>query len=264
MAESDSAPVAPPQSGAEPPVEPPAPTPPTEAAPATPPPASPSPPPKPDYARIRLQERIDRLTAEKKQRDEEIARLKAGQGASEAELEKRIAEEAARRAGSQAQQIAAWNEFTSKVNEAVAAGQKEYGAATFDKAVAGLKTLHDPNDNEGHLRYINMIQAILDTGEAPKLIATLGEDTNEAARIMGMSATRMGVELGRLAAKAAPEPVSGAPKPITPITGNTRSHVPVSAEDTERADALDKRVWMERRNAHVAEVNKKAGRRVLM
>ena len=107
-----------------------------------------------------------------------------------------------------------------------------------------------------------MLQAVLDTGAAPKLIAALGQDPNEAARIMSLTPTKMGVELGKLAYRDA-EGVSAAPKPVTPITGVGRNHVAIAAEDPERSDSIDMRVWMERRGQHVNEVNKRAGRRVI-
>ena len=107
-----------------------------------------------------------------------------------------------------------------------------------------------------------MLQAALDTGVASKVIQMLGEDPNEAARLMTLTPAKMGVELGKLASRDV-EGVSGAPKPITPVTGVGRNHVAVAAEDPERSDSIDMRVWMERRAEHVAQVNKRAGRRVI-
>ena len=128
--------------------------------------------------------------------------------------------------------------------------------------MGALRVLHDQTDPDANSRYLQMLQAMLDTGAAPKLIATLGEDPNEAARIMGLSPTKMGVELGKLAFRNV-EDVSAAPKPITPVSGVGRTHVAISAEDPERSDSIDMRVWMERRGQHVQEVNKRAGRRVI-
>lgn len=231
-----------------------------EVAPvASPPPA----PPKRDYAAERTQQRIDRLTAQKAALEAEVTKLKTAQPPDMQAMQAEIAAKATEIAKGEAEKIAAWNSFTSSLNSAIAEGQKEFGAEKFDKAVASLRTLHDNSDPAANDQYLGMLQTILDTGVASKLIAQLGEDPSEAARIMGLSPTKMGVELGKLAYRDV-EDVSKAPKPLTPISGAGRNHVNVAAEDTERADGLDMRVWMERRNKHVGDVNTRAGRRVLM
>jgi len=222
-----------------------------------------SPPPKRDYAAERKQERIDKLTAQKAELEREVAKLKSGQSSDAAAMQAEIAEKAAKLAQEEATKIASWNSFTGALNAAISEGQKEFGAEKFDASVGALRALHDNTDPDTNQRYLSMLQAMLDTGAAPKLIAALGEDPNEAARIMGLTPTKMGVELGKLTSRGVEE-VSGAPKPITPISGVGRTHVAISAEDPERSDQIsDMRVWMERRSAHVTEVNKRAGRRII-
>jgi hypothetical protein len=221
------------------------------------------PTPKRDYAAERTQERINKLTAQKAELEREVAKLRGGQSESAAAIQAEITEKAGKLAQEEATKIAAWNTFTGAINVAIAEGQKEFGTEKFDASVASLRTLHDHTDPEANGKYLNMLQAILDTGAAPKLIAALGEDPNEAARIMGLTPTKMGVELGKLAFRDA-EGVSAAPKPLTPISGVGRTHVAIAAEDPERSDSIqDIRVWMERRQGHVTEVNKRAGRRVI-
>ena len=227
----------------------------------------PSPPPPPDakprnYEAERKQERIDKLTAQKANLERELATAKAGQSADAAKIQTEIAEKAEKLANEKAAQIAAWNAFNTSLTEAVAEGQKEFGAEKFDKNVKALAGLNDPKDPETNRKYLDMLQATLDTGAAPKVLAALGEDPNEASRIMGLTPTKMGVELAKLAFRDV-EDVSKAPKPITPISGVGRNHVAIAAEDPERSDGLDMRVWMERRSKHVGEVNSRAGRRII-
>ena len=222
----------------------------------------PSPAPKRDYAAERTQERINKLTAQKAALEAEVAKLRTGQSSDAAAIQAEIATKAQALAQEEATKIASWNSFTGKLNVAIAEGQKEFGAEKFDAAVGALRGLHDQADPDANARYLGMLQAMLDTEAAPKLIAALGADPNEAARIMSLTPTKMGVELGKLAFRDA-EGVSGAPKPINPVTGVGRTHVAIAAEDPERSDSIDMRVWMERRGAHVAEVNKRAGRRVI-
>jgi hypothetical protein len=219
-------------------------------------------PPKRDYAAERTQQRIDKLTAQLAESGREIAKLKGTQTTDAAAIQAQITEQAGKLAQVEAAKIATWKTFTDGLNDAIDAGKKEFGAEKFDKSVEALRPLLDKNDPEAEGRYLSMLQAALDTGAASKLILILGEDPNEAARIMSLTPTKMGVELGKLAFRDA-DGVSGAPKPITPVSGVGRTHVAIAAEDPERSDSIDMRVWMERRGQHVAEVNKRAGRRII-
>ena len=229
-------------------------------APPKEPPAPPAPPAKPrDFAAERMQDRINRLTAQKAALEAEVAKVRS---ATPPDVAPQVEARANEIATAKATEIAAWQSFTTSLNATIAEAQKEFGAEKADAAVAKLRTLHDHTDVAANAAYLGMLQAIIDTGAAPKLIMQLGEDPSEAARIMTLSPTKMGVELGKLAFRDA-EGVSAAPKPVNPITGAGRNHVAVSAEDPERADALDMRVWMERRTGHVNAVNKRAGRRVM-
>ena len=276
MADAEAAALEAPQPGANTAVEPPTPPergptttatsqpegapPAAEVAPPKEPPTPPAPPAKPrDFAAERMQGRIDRLTAEKARLEAEVAKARAG---TPPDVAAQVEARANEIATAKATEIAAWQSFTTSLNATIVEAQKEFGAEKADAAVAKLRTLHDHTDAAANAAYLGMLQAMIDTGAAPKLIMQLGEDPSEAARIMGLSPTKMGVELGRLAFRDA-ELVSAAPKPLTPISGAGRNHVAVAAEDPERADALDMRVWMERRAGHVNEVNKRAGRRVL-
>ena len=222
----------------------------------------PAPSPRVDYAAQRKQERIDRLTAQKAALEQEVATLRAAQTPDAARLQAEIATQAAKLATTEAARISQWNTFTGALQVAINEGQKTFGQEKFDANVQALRSLHDNTDPATNDRYLQMLQAILDTGAAPKLIAQLGEDPNEAARIMGLTPTKMGVELGKLAVRDVDD-VSRAPKPIVPVSGVGRTHAAIAAEDSERADGLDMRVWMERRSGHVQEVNKRAGRRVI-
>src|SRR5271166_1711617 len=148
MADADTnlGPVEAPKGGASPTPEPPAPGPvttatsqPDEPPPAEPtapaPAATPAPEPKRDYAKERMQQKIDRLTAEKSARDEEIASLKAGLGAEGAKIQEQIKSEATKIAQEEAGKIAAWKEFENNLNGAIVEGQKEFGKEKFDKHV---------------------------------------------------------------------------------------------------------------------------------
>lgn len=104
------------------------------------------------------------------------------------------------------------------------------------------------------LAYNSFLMAALETGEAPKLIAALGANPDEAARVMALPPAKMAVELTRMSLKE-PQEISQAPKPIRPIAttaGQNRS--PINPDDPSRADQLDLKEWMRRREAQVQEI----------
>jgi hypothetical protein len=141
-------------------------------------------------------------------------------------------------------------------------GKRAYSEEKFNESTKNLGQLYDKVDAVAGQRYFDMLQAMIETGEGHKLIYELSSDLNEASRIMNLSPVKMGIALAKLAA-AKPEAISGAPKPITPLASKGASHDKIEASDRDRADRLSIDAWMERRNAEVSEVNKRAGRRIL-
>jgi hypothetical protein len=99
-----------------------------------------------------------------------------------------------------------------------------------------------------------LVEAVIATDEPHKLLFELGQDPDEAERLLRLSPAKMGVELGkRLGGGAPARPrATGAPKPITPISQRGRSHDPIAASDPERADRLSTEAWMKRREEELA------------
>lgn len=152
-----------------------------------------------------------------------------------------------------AEVIAAEKSFAKECNDMIEAGKKTYGAEDFSSKITEFKRLISTDDPESTAQYWTLVRGALDTGEAPKVIYDLSQNLDEANRLMRLSPTKLGVELARLAAKAPPEPVSSAPKPISPVSQRSASHVKIDPDDGERADNLTTSEWMARRNAQVAE-----------
>lgn len=162
-----------------------------------------------------------------------------------------------RRANELAEQKAQWTAFNNACAGAAEAGRTTYGSSEFDTQVKELSKLNgEGTDPEAQARYNTFLLAALDTGEAPKLIYHLGQNLNEAARIMALPPIKMAIELTRLAAKD-PAPGSKAPKPITPIGSRGASHVSIDPTDTERADNLSTAEWMKRREAQISAAHKR-------
>lgn len=210
------------------------------------------------WRKDQFQRRIDRLTALNKRLAEEKEALVRSQQ-TDTQADRPDVETLAQR---RAAEILAKQTFDNNCIEAVNRGRETFGAEEFDRRTATLREVVTPGDATAEQQYVGLLNAMIETGEAEKLIYVLGGDPAEAERLMGLSPVKQGIELARLAAKDV-QPASKLAKPITPVTGAGRSHVAIAPSDRERADNLSTAEWMERRNAEIKAVNERAGRRVL-
>ena len=166
------------------------------------------------------------------------------QGYNQADID-RLAEQRAR-------ELAVIHEFNRRCDEVAVLGRSAFGENNFNERISNLQKLVDANDPSSVQSYNSFLSAAIDTGEAAKLLHTLGSDLDEAQRIMSLPATRMAVELTKKA--MAPEvQVSNAPRPITPVGGRGVSHEAISPDDPDRSDHLSVAEWMRRREAQVSE-----------
>ena len=120
---------------------------------------------------------------------------------------------------------------------------------TFLKEVADLDNPIDA------AKYTAFIDAIIETGDGPRLIHELASDPSEAERIFKLSPVKQGIALAKLAAMEAPASTA-APKPITPVGNRAGSRIPITPDDVGRADNLSTAEWMARRNQQVEEQRK--------
>lgn len=212
-------------------------------------------PPKEDWAKKKLQERVAKLTAQSKAKDEELARLKA---ASPPQPEEALQAQIDAKANEKAQAIAIqmrYNEETSKVMEAGKASFKD-----FDAKVAELRSaVIDPSDLQSQSRFVGLVSGVMETADgdpqtSAKLIHALGSDPELAERLLAMSPVKMGRELSKMAEAPEVDPVSNAPKPISTIVGGRgTNHVPIDPSDPGRSSKLGSKEWFERRNAQVKQ-----------
>ncbi len=202
------------------------------------------------------QKRINKLTAQKAELEAALVAKQRG-GASpnpedDVELARKVEELAEVKAQVKAVGLAEQREFDANCALAVEAGREAFGKDEFNGRIDNLKQLQDQGDSESIKQYVQLVAAMIETGEAPKLIYALGADLNEAARLMGLSPIKLGIALAKLAAKE-PLDVSSAPKPIIPVGNKGGVHVAISPSDPTRADTLSTKAWMERRQADVDE-----------
>lgn len=157
-----------------------------------------------------------------------------------------------------AAELAAANDFNRRCNEVV-----EQGKATwpdFMNRVEQLRSLVTPGDAAEAQAFNSFIAAVLETGEAGRVLYELGGNPEEALRVMALSPVRLGMELAKMTSKkAAPEP-SQAPRPIRPV-GTQAKETEIDPADATRADNLSTRTWIERRQREV-DARRKAGERI--
>lgn len=117
-----------------------------------------------------------------------------------------------------AQQVAA-DKFNAKCDEVADIGQKAFGA----KWAASLEALRDVGVISDDLSFL---QDALETEAPEKVLFHLGQNPDEAERLLTLSPTRRAVALDRLAVQLstekpkAPKPVSKVPAPIAPVNGS--------------------------------------------
>lgn len=158
-----------------------------------------------------------------------------------------------------AEEMAATNEFNRRANEAAEAGKKAY--PDFMEKIGAIREQVDPTDVNEQARYVGLVAAAIETGEAPRILYELGANPDRATELMKLPPVKLGMELAKMAAaKSDPDP-SGAPKPMSvQVGGRGTSQEEITPEDTARADKLSTRTWIERRQKHVDEAKKRGER----
>jgi hypothetical protein len=183
------------------------------------------------------------------------ARTAAERAPSPQELQALVAEEATRQ------------NFNERCNTAAVAGREAH--ADFDKVVLGDLTSISPvvGQNGRPVLPVTLLEAALETGQASEVLYALGQDVNEASRIMGLRPVAQAVELAKFANKlqtaAAPaEPevdddgkpiipnVSRAPAPIKPRVKQSAVKPSWKAEDTDNFSTEE---WIRQREKQVKE-----------
>lgn len=152
-----------------------------------------------------------------------------------------------RRIEARAEQVVSKREFDARCGALVDNGTKEFGA-DFDKAIKTLGSLQAIVDEKGE--FTDFARAIVDTEVPHKLMKHLGDNPDEAARILLLSPLQQAREIGRLEVRLSTQPaaepnVSKAPPPPSHVgSRNTATSSAPSAKD-------DVATWMRKRNAQV-------------
>ena len=147
---------------------------------------------------------------------------------------------------------------------AAMASTAEFNRRCNEVAESAKKTYTDFPEKVKQAAYARLVEATLETGEAPRLLYELGSSPDEAARLLDLasqSPVKLGMELAKLAAKRGePEP-SKTPRPITPIGDRGRTNEEINPADANRADNLSTQTWIKRRQADI-DKRRAAGERI--
>jgi len=182
------------------------------------------------------------------------ARPANGKALSTQELQRLVADEAQKQ------------NFNERCNSSVAAGRKEH--TDFDKVVLGDLMSVSPVVDQTTGRPVlplPLLEAALETGNAHEVLYALGQDVQEASRIMALRPIAQAVELAKFADKladkagSAEEPdegksaarnVSRAPAPIRSVAGKSGATRPAwKPEDTENFSTEE---WIKNREKQIA------------
>lgn len=188
-----------------------------------------------DKATRKARRRIDRLIAERAQRDERLAQLE--RELAETKAAKEEDGTAKPKPADDPVEIAKTLRVIEKTAEATAKVLKEAGSKyrDFDSAVAELIEEIGPQiDKIG--RPTALMEAVLDSDKAGDVLYHLGKNPELAAELAGLSASKLGRRIAlietELAAAAKPKP-SAAAKPLSPAKP---SAAPV-VDETKLTDA---------------------------
>jgi hypothetical protein len=204
-----------------------------------------------------VQRRIDEIT---RKRHEEVSRERARADAAERELAalRQPAtnetqppaavrpEDIDRIANERADKLVSKREFDAKCATLVDNGSKEFGDE-FDRSLKTLGALQAINDEKGE--FTDFAKAIVDTEIPHKIFKHLGDNPDEAARILLLSPLQQAREIGRLEVRLSTQPAT---KPAVSNAPTPPSHVGSrNASSTAPSDRDDMATWMKKREAQV-------------
>lgn len=143
-----------------------------------------------------------------------------------------------RRARDYAAQMSKANEFNKACEQVKEMGLKEFGQTDFPEAVTSVMEV------AGSLERFNvMVEAMIDAGDAHKLLKHLGDNVDILEGIASLPPHRMGAKLAQISAKLntpKPKALSKAPAPIKPVSGGATT-------SETRMDELDMEAYAKAR-----------------
>jgi len=159
-----------------------------------------------------FQERIDQLTREKydaiRAREAVEARLTEALANPDAAPTK--TPDLDTLAAAKAREIVETQQFNAKCDEIYSSGKSEFD--DFDDTLGNFKMLGGLTPT--------LLEAVTQLPDAHKVLHSLGQNMDEAARILSLPPVPMALALAKLSqGPAKPKPVSKAPPPIKPIDG---------------------------------------------
>lgn len=154
-----------------------------------------------------------------------------------------------------ASQMVQINEWNRKCDDVASTGRTEF--QDFNTRLAACQSVVNSEDPAEVGQFNSILAAAMETGQAHRLLHSLGETPGEVTKLMRMSPLKMAVELERRAAKFAPpaadpEP-SNAPKPITPIGSRGVHYDGIKADDPVNGTKLPIGEWMKQREKQASE-----------
>lgn len=196
-------------------------------------------------------DKIRTLTARLRGTEEELAAVKTAPAADAAKAPLDPNVEFQRLVREKASELVSEQSFAQKCSDEAEKGKAKWD--DFDDRMSDLKSVVNESDPKEVKAYYDLLQAGLETGELHTIVYELGQDLDEAARVLKLSPVRMGVELTKkVLAGARIDEVSKVPKPVTPISGGRGEQIPVDPSNPDLADGLTTKEWMDRRNAQIS------------
>jgi hypothetical protein len=128
------------------------------------------------------------------------------------------------------------NEFNAACNRTYNAGKQELGEE-FDKAIQGFNMFGGLGQHPDLVRAANSIP------DGHKVLAHLGANLDEAARIINLPPVQLGIEIAKLSAQNKANVISQAPSPNRPINGGSVNSAPGPDDNGEFKSHEDFKKW---------------------
>lgn len=198
----------------------------------------------PEWAQKRIsklvfeREEAKKLAGEIRAENERLKSAPKVEGAPAGDPSKFTEAEIDRRARIKADSDRRAEKFNEACNKTYDAGKAKF--KDFDVAIANLNAVGALGENVDS----TFLETVNELDDAAMIIHHLGNNPEEAAKIVSLAPKKMAIELARLEStlKKPSKEISQAPPPITPVGGKAKSEINPDADDVP----MDK--WLEWRN----------------
>lgn len=180
-----------------------------------------------------LKRRIDRLTGRKYELEGQVRNLQQKPAEQRAEPLNVDPAELDKYVDQRAREIARGSAMNDKLDQVEATVKKSVGTAVFNDFTEDLRSY-------GNAAGV-LLESLLELDDSAPVMTHLVNDRAEFDKVIAMSEKKQAIYLGKLSSEikaVKPRPVSGAPKPLTPVGAGAKSFDSGASNDDDLMQQL--------------------------